>query len=146
MRSHTSCVFPMLRVCPPTTITRHVFASFISALPGCFPLELLNAFRQFRKPGIPNIHLFEFTNLPRGCPPYGLPGTNGLACGNAGLRSSDCAILQGTVLCDAHLSAHDHVVPQDTGAGNTSLRGDHRMRADLYVMSNVDQIIQLHIL
>src|SRR4029077_11240708 len=33
--SHTSCVLPMLRVCPPTTIKRHLFGHFLS-----FPAKL----------------------------------------------------------------------------------------------------------
>src|ERR1700731_3457241 len=31
--SHTSCVFPMLRVCPPTKITRHRVSSLMFFVP-----------------------------------------------------------------------------------------------------------------
>src|ERR1700692_4094347 len=33
IRSHTSCVFPMLRVCPPTTITCHRMRVYFRFLP-----------------------------------------------------------------------------------------------------------------
>jgi len=49
--SHTNCVLPMLRVCPPTTITRHLGGA-LTSLPFCFAFQLrfqlFDARRQFR--------------------------------------------------------------------------------------------------
>jgi hypothetical protein len=42
MTSHTSCVLPMLRVCPPTTITRHREA-VLTSLPFQFGFQLFDA-------------------------------------------------------------------------------------------------------
>src|SRR5229473_2372670 len=50
--SHTNCVLPMLRVCPPTTISRHCVNSFLS-FPANLFLYSFDARGQFRKPAIP---------------------------------------------------------------------------------------------
>src|SRR5438067_13934149 len=45
---------------------------------------------------------------------------------------------------DAHLSANDHVMPQHARTGNSSLCGNHRVRADLHVVSDMHQNIDFN--
>jgi hypothetical protein len=45
---------------------------------------------------------------------------------------------------DAHLPADHDMMTKRTRAGNSGLRGDHRMHANLHVVSYVDEVIELH--
>src|SRR5258708_3722276 len=56
--SQTSCVLPMLRVCPPTTITRQRGESYL--LPSAkFCLYLLDAHRKHGELSIPRVEFLE---------------------------------------------------------------------------------------
>src|SRR5207245_4529724 len=100
--------------------------------------------RQLRQPGIPTIYLFEFTNLPRGCPPNRLSTTNGFACRNARLGPGDGSILQSAVVCYPHLPTHNNMTPEHARTGDAGLRSNYRVRPDLTVVPHVDKIVQLH--
>src|SRR5260370_16614189 len=143
MTAETSCVFPMVRVCPPTTIMRQ-WASELLSLPAKLLLYSFDACGQFREPGIPNIGLFELADLPRRCPPNGLPTANGFARRNARLRASNGSILQSAAICYTHLPAHTNITAKHPPPGHTPSRRDYRLCPDLTVVPHMDKIVQLH--
>src|SRR5262249_6210863 len=106
--SHTSCVLPMLRVWPPTTMTRQRVEALLS-----FSVKLgLNSFdapSERRKLGKPRVRFLEFANPPRGRAPDCLPVTDRFACGDSGLRASNGPILERAMVGDSTLPADDYV-------------------------------------
>ena len=63
---------------------------------------------------------------------------------NASLRSGDGIVLERAVIGNPDLSADDHVMAENAGARDARLGGDHGVRTNLYVMANMDQIIDFH--
>src|SRR5260370_23118674 len=141
--SHTSCVLPMLRVCPPTTIRRHWAGEFLSFAAKLF-LYSFDARGQLREPAIPCEQLFEFLQRTSRCSPNCLPAANGFSTEHAALPADYCAILKLAPLAKACLPAHSHVLSKYARAGQTHLSRNHRVRPDLTVVPHVREIVQLH--
>src|SRR6476660_8729932 len=97
MMSQTSCVLPMLRVWPPTTITRHRGIAFTS-LPFQLGFQFFDARGQFRYTRLPGELFFEFFERTSGSSPNGLAAAYDFAAQNAGLPADDCAIFQVALL------------------------------------------------
>src|SRR5262249_24525223 len=133
-------VLPMLRVWPPTTMTRQRSEVFFSSAVK-FVLKSLDARSELRKPGKPWVRFLEFANLERWRSPDRLPATNRLAGRDSGLRTCNGPILKHAMVGDSDLPVDDDVTTDDTGAGNSRLRSDHGLRANLYIVSYMDQII-----
>src|SRR3989475_6858946 len=107
--SHTSCVWPMLRVCPPTIITRHCFSEFFSFSAKLF-LYSLDARGQLREPAIPREQLFEFLQRTSRCSPNSLTPANGFSSEHPALPANHRAVLQLAALAKSRLSAHNHLL------------------------------------
>ncbi len=63
---------------------------------------------------------------------------------NAGLSTDDRAIFQITLFPEAGLSTHNYMLTKIAGAGESDLRGDHSVCADLAVVADVHEVIQLN--
>src|SRR6266478_1182782 len=135
--SLTSCVFPMLRVCPPTTTRRQRGAPFVS-LAANFSLKLFDARSQFGEPCEPGVELLKFSQRTGWRPPNGLPAANGFPAKHATLSADHRPILQFTALAKARLSAHNHALPENARSRQPCLRRNHRVRTDLTVVPHVD--------
>src|SRR5229473_1910387 len=98
--SHTSCVLPMLRVCPPTTITRHRASEFLS-FAAKLVLYSFDARGQLREPAIPCEKLFEFRQRTSRCSPNRLAAANGFSSEDAALPADYCTVLEFAPLAKA---------------------------------------------
>src|SRR5690242_11151181 len=139
MTSHTSCVLPMLRVCPPTTITRH-FGTPLTSLPFQLGFQLFNACRQFGKTCLPGELLFEFFERARWCSPNGLTGPNCFPAKHSCLSSDHGAILQIALLSEPGLTAHNNVLAKFAGAGQARLGRHDGGCANLAVVGDLHQL------
>src|SRR5208337_112029 len=62
---------------------------------------------------------------------------------NAALRAEDRTFLNTRVIGNANLSSDDDIVLDDCASGKAGLRGDHYIFADLDVVPDVDQVVDL---
>src|SRR5215469_4703876 len=144
--SQTSCVLPMLRVCPPMTITRQQeessfpFGLFVSN----FGLKIFDACGQFRQAAVKRILLFEPFERPRRGSPNGLPATNRLSAQHSRLSSNYRAIFQFAAFPKTRLAANHYVFAHSARARESHLGCGNRVRADLAVVPNVNQIVEFH--
>src|SRR5882762_18501 len=135
--SHTSCVFPMLRVCPPTTTKRQRGAPFVS-LAAKSSLKLFDARSQLRESGEPDVELLKFSERTGWRSPNGLAAANGFPAKHAALPANYRAILQFAALAKARLPAHNHVLPKHARSGQPCLCRNDCVRSDLTVVPHVD--------
>src|SRR5437016_7087004 len=133
----------MLRVCPPTTISRHWAGDFLS-FPAKLFLYSFDARGQFRKPAIPGEQLFEFFQRTSRCSPNGLSAANGFSSEHAALPADHRTVFQLAVLAKPRLPAHRHALSKYARARQAHLSGNHRVRPDLTVVPHVNEIVQLH--
>src|SRR5277367_4175084 len=115
MMSQTSCVLPMLRVCPPTTITRQRKVS-LTSLPFQFGFQLFDARGQFRETRLPGELLFEFVERTSRSSPNCLAAANRFTAENAGLAADDSAIFKATLFAKTSLAANHDVFAEIAGA------------------------------
>src|SRR5262249_16773867 len=133
----------MLRVWPPTIMTRQrETASFLSAVK--LGLKSFDARGELRKPGIPRVRFLEFANLPSWRPPDGLPTTDRFARRDSGLGAGDDLVFELAMIGDSDLPTDDNSAPDNAGTRNPGLCSDHGVRANLHVVSDMDQVIQFY--
>src|SRR6266849_2857733 len=143
MTSQTSCVLPMLRVCPPTTIKRHCRSGFLS-----FSAKLIlypfNARGQLREPAIPGKELLEFPQRTSRRSPNRLTTANSFSTEHTALTADHRPIFQFAALAKASLPAYNHSLAKYARAGQAHLCRNHGVCTDLTVVPHVDEIVQLH--
>src|SRR5439155_22013443 len=76
--------------------------------------------------------------------PHHLPAVDRFPGRDTRLRTGDGSILERAMVRYSDLAAHDHMMAQYARAGDASLRRNHCMRADLHVVADVHQVIELH--
>src|SRR4029079_12221332 len=79
--------------------------------------------------------------LNRRSPPNA--GTDDLSGQNSGLRTDDRAALHAGVIAETDLSANDEIILDHRTAGNTGLRRDDDALADLDVVGDLDEVVDL---
>ncbi len=85
-----------------------------------------------------------FKRLDRRAPPDA--GADDLSGEDAGLRTDDRTALDADVIAETHLPADDTVVLDRNAARNARLGRDHTAFADVYVVADLDQIVDLRTL
>src|SRR5437588_158759 len=110
-----------------------------SAVVGQAPLLRRILFRQSGE----DRQLFQIL-LDRSCgrsPEHYALSTNYFLTGNPALRSKNGSILDAHVVRDSDLPANDDIILYHCAAGETCLRRDHNVLADIDVVSHMHQVI-----
>src|SRR5262249_34259211 len=100
--------------------------------------------RQLRESRKPEIGFLEFIQRASRSSPHDLPIADGLAGRNPGLRAGDGPVFERAAFGDTDLAANNDVMPKNARAGDAGLRGNDGVRADLDVVPDVDQIVELN--
>jgi len=107
-------------------------------------LEFSNTLGQFRQAGKPRVLLLEFIKGPRRRAPNDLGVADCLAIWDPGLAAYNGFVLDGAVVSDSHLPSDGYTVPEGAASRDARLRGNNGMCADLYVVSDMNQVVDLH--
>jgi len=75
-----------------------------------------------------------------------LPAANGFAHDNACLPAYVCVVFNPTMIADARLPSYRNSVAQHGATGDSRLRRNDRVLADLHVVGNLNEIVDLNAL
>src|SRR6266446_1329835 len=143
--SQTSCVLPMLRVCPPMTMTRQGGEPFL-LLGANFCLQPFDARGECWELSIPGVEFLELVQGTSRRAPDRLARSNCFSSEDAALSADHGIIFQFAALAETGLPAYHDMFAERARPGQSRLRGNHGVRANLAVVADVDEIVQLHAL